>query len=119
MVATHRAGQAGLAGHVQAAQRHLGGVVELGQLEQRVAFDDGQPHQGRAVPCRLGQRLPPLQEGEPLLDLPAHERVVREAGQDAGDQRGGAGRFGDLQRPVQREALVFSRPSADSRKMLA
>ena len=39
-----------------------------------------------------------------------HELVPeleREAAQDPGDQRGGAGRFGDLQRPGQRGAMAL------------
>ena len=49
-----------------------------------------------------GQGPPPVQEREPLLGLPAPERVQGEAGQDAGNQGRRTGRLGDLQRPVQR-----------------
>jgi len=49
-----------------------------------------------------GKGPPPLQGGEPLLDLPADERGGRDRGQDAGNQRRGVGRFGDFQCLVQR-----------------
>ena len=97
----HEACQAGLAGRPAARCSATSAAFwNLASLEQRVAFVHGQPHQGRAVPGGLGQGPRPVEEGESLLDLPAQERVVsREAGQDAGDQGRGAGRFGDLQRP--------------------
>src|SRR5208337_4516923 len=59
--------QASLPGNIEAAQRHVCGVLELRELEQSIAFVDGQPHQRRAVLCGPGQCPPPLQGGEPLL----------------------------------------------------
>ena len=94
--------QAGLPGGSKGAQRHLGGTRELGQLEQRVAFVRGQPHQGAGVVRGPGQGPPPPQDRETFLDLPAPELARGDPGQHARNQSRGAGRFGDLQRPVQR-----------------
>jgi len=93
--------QARLPGGFESARRYLGGALELRQLEQRVAFVGGQPHQGRGVAGGTGGRPPSLQGGEPVVDLPAHEGLVGERRHGAGDQRRGAGRFGCLKRLVQ------------------
>ena len=82
--AGHRPGlQAGLPGVVKTARRHIGGALEPRELEQRIAFVPGQPHQCRAVPCGPGECPPPLQGGEPVLDLLAQERDACDHGQDA------------------------------------
>ena len=93
--------QAGLPGSLKAAQGHLGGVLELREPEQRIAFDHGQPYKRWAVFRGLSKNPSALKEGEPFLDLLACERIVGQACQDTRDQRCGTGVFGDLQRPVQ------------------
>jgi hypothetical protein len=102
--------QAGLPGGSERAQRHLGGACELGQLEQRIAFVRGQPHQGTDVVRGPRRGPPPLKDRETLLDLPVPERVRGDSGQHAGNQSGGAGRLGDLQRAVQRGQDILTPP---------
>ena len=95
-----RTGQAGLPGSRQAAQRDFGGVLELASFSSALLSVMASHTKAGPSPRRPGQRPPPLQKSQPLLNLPAQQRVGARHGQDVGDQGGGAGRFSDLQRPV-------------------
>ena len=103
--------QARLAGGPQAAQRHLGSVIEPPQLQQRVAFVHGQPQQGGASPEAWAKSPSPVKDGESLLDLPANERELCEAAR----MRGSGGRRRPLRRSPARDSARCGRPPAGPR----
>ena len=96
--------QASLAGGLKAGQRHIRGIIESPEPQQSVTFAYIQVQQGGAVPGGLGQCPSPVKDGESLVDLPARERLKSLPWQEAGDQRRGTGRFGDLHRAIKGSA---------------
>ena len=88
---TKPAGQAGLAGGVQAAQRHLFRAGEVAHHQQVSLSAMASISRAAPSPAASASRPRPVKDGEPLLgSAPRQERVVCEVCQDAGDHGGGA-----------------------------
>ena len=69
-VTPHEACRPAVPGGPKTAERDIRSVLESGQLEQRVGFDHGQPHQGRAVSAARARACPRSSKANPSSAWP-------------------------------------------------